>query len=347
MTVQKERAPILSDRLMGVIQTQTEIAKLGLDLGGVMSFVAERAQMLTAADGAVVELAEQDDMVYRASTGIAEGQLGLRLKRVGSLSGLCVKEGKPLRCDNADEDARVDREACQRVGLLSMLVFPLQHQETVVGVLKVVSKRATAFGDQDLLILELMSGLIAAAMFHATQYHSNELFQRATQDALTGLPNRALFFDRLRHSLPQARRNRQRVGVLYIDMDGLKQINDELGHRAGDAALRELGQRIVGALRQADTAARLGGDEFAVIMAKVSNSEGASLVAKRLTERIEQPFRFEGRELRLAASVGIALFPDDSEELEPLLETADRNMYVSKRDRKQQSLVNQPVKLIL
>lgn len=109
-------------------------------------------------------------MVYRAACGSAESQLGPRLKRAGSLSGLCVETGNALRCDNAETDTRVDREACRRVGLLSMLVAPLTHHDTVVGALKVISRHVNAFGDDDLEILELMSELIAAAMFHAAQY---------------------------------------------------------------------------------------------------------------------------------------------------------------------------------
>lgn len=334
MAVEDDKPQPIADRLLGIIKTQTEIAKLGLDLGGVMALVAERAQKLTLADGAVVELAEGDEMIYRAACGSAEAQLGLRLKRAGSLSGLCVELGKALRCDNAETDARVDREACRRVGLLSMLVVPLKHHDTVVGVLKVVSRGVNTFGDSDIEILELMSELIAAAMFHATQYEANELFQRATQDALTGIANRALFFDRLRQGLVQAKRASQRLAVLFLDMDGLKQINDEHGHRAGDAALKELARRIKEALRQADTAARLGGDEFGIILTQLEHRSGAMLAAQRLVERIERPFLFEHHKLTLAASIGLAFFPDDGEQMDSLLEQADQSMYAEKRLRK-------------
>lgn len=335
MSEQNDKPSLLTNRLMGIIKTQTEIAKLGLDLGGVMALVAERAQQLISADGAVVELAEGDEMVYRAACGSAELQLGLRLKRAGSLSGLCVETGKVLRCDNAETDTRVDRDACRRVGLLSMLVVPLTHHDTVVGALKVISRHADAFGDSDVEILELMSELIAAAMFHATQYEANELFQRATRDALTGVANRALFYDRLRQHLAQARRNSHRVGVLLLDMDGLKQINDEYGHRAGDASLQELVRRIKGALRQSDTVARLGGDEFGIILPAIDHPSGTTLAAERLVRQIESPFLFEHHKLTLAASIGLSLFPDDGEPIDVLLEKADQSMYAEKKLRKQ------------
>lgn len=110
--------------LLEIIRTQTEIAKAGMDLGNVMALVAERTQQLTNAVGAVVELAEGDDMVYRAASGSAASQLGLRIGREGSLSGLCVRERKILVCDDSETDERVDREACRKVGLRSMIVVP-------------------------------------------------------------------------------------------------------------------------------------------------------------------------------------------------------------------------------
>lgn len=324
-------------RLMGIIKTQTEIAKLGLDLSGVMTLVAERAQEMTAADGAVIELAEGDEMVYRAACGMAAPQLGLRLGRAGSISGLCVEVGKPLRCDDAETDTRVNREACRKVGLLSMLVVPLSHHHTVVGVLKVISRRVSAFRDGDVEILGLMSELIAAAMFHATQYGADELFQRATRDALTGIANRALFFDRLRQGLAEANRTSRRLAVLFLDMDGLKEINDEHGHRAGDAALQEFAHRVKDGLRQTDTVARLGGDEFGVILLQINHRSDAALAVGRMVERIEPPFLYESHKLTLAASIGMSLFPEDGEQMDSLVEKADRAMYEEKRLRKRRS----------
>ena len=156
----------------------------GLDLGDVIALVSTRAQQLTRASGAVVELAEGDEMVYRATSGIAAQHLGLRLKRKNSLSGLCVAEGRPLCCDDSDTDDRVDRTACRKIGLRSMIVVPLRHHDVVVGVLKVMAGAPHAFDDSDVHILGLMSDLIAAAMFHAAK--TSELFIQATHDAMTG-----------------------------------------------------------------------------------------------------------------------------------------------------------------
>ncbi|WP_247878215.1 sensor domain-containing diguanylate cyclase [Azospirillum sp. TSO22-1] len=320
--------------LMEIIRTQTAIAGFGLDLGGVMGFVSERVQALTGATGAMVELAEGEDMVYRAASGMAGGQLGLRLKRAGSLSGLCVEQGAILRCDDSDADARVDREACRRVGLRSMVVAPLVHNGSAVGALKIASPVPAAFTDRDIRVLELMSGLIAAAMFNAVQHETSELYHRATHDALTGLANRALFYDRLRQNLALAGRQSSLIGVLNVDMDGLKAINDQHGHRAGDAAIREAAARIRATLRQSDTAARLGGDEFGVILYGVQDRDSAASKAERIAAEIRQPFAFEDRALPLDASVGVAVFPHDGEEMDALIEKADQSMYAVKRTRK-------------
>jgi diguanylate cyclase (GGDEF)-like protein len=322
-------------RLLEVIRTQTEIARLGHDLGSVMDLVAERTQQLTGADGAVVELAEETDMVYRAATGSATAHLGMRLARDNSLSGLCIAAGAPLNCVDSETDPRVNVEACRKIGLRSMIVVPLHHHNTVVGVLKVLSSRPNKFDDDDLHLLGLMSGLIAAAMFHATRLGASELFIQATHDALTGLPNRALFFERLQLCLAQARRENRRFGVLNLDMDGLKQINDNLGHRAGDAALQAFATRLRQCARAVDTVARVGGDEFAVILSQVESRDVAATCVQRYADAIRsEGFAFENTPLPLDASIGQALYPDDAEDLASLLDRADQAMYATKRAKK-------------
>ncbi|RNF85240.1 sensor domain-containing diguanylate cyclase [Montanilutibacter psychrotolerans] len=327
----------MSERLLEVIRTQTEIAKLGLDLGHVMDLVAQRAQLLTGAGGAVVELAEGEDMVYRATSGMAAPHLGFRLRRGNSLSGLCIREGHPLYCEDSEIDPRVDLPGCRQIGLRSMIVVPLRHHDAVIGVLKVLSNTPAAFDETDLHILGLMSDLIAAAMFHASKYETSELFHQATHDALTGLPNRALFFERLHLCLAHAQRNSNRFGLLNLDMDGLKPINDRLGHRAGDAAIREIAQRIRQVTRGSDTVARLGGDEFGVILCYVDDHEGALAHAQRLAEQICQPFEFEQEIIALDASIGVAVFPEDGQEIDALLDQADQSMYATKRSKQRPS----------
>lgn len=319
--------------LREIIRMQTEIAKLGLDLGGVVNQVVDRVQALTNAGGAIVEFAEGHEMVYRGVSGVAEPLLGIRTRREGSLSGQCVRQGAILRSDDIETDARVDAEPCRQVGMRSMLIAPLNHNGDVVGVLKIVSTSANAFSTRDARVLEMMSELIAASMYFSARNEANPLYIQATHDSLTGLANRALFYDRLRQHLNLARRESDGFAILNIDMDGLKLINDEFGHRAGDAAIRETACRITKISRRADTVARLGGDEFGVILADVKNRLGALAVADRINEEVRMPYEFEGRNLALDVSIGIAVCPEDGVEVESLIESADQSMYAVKRTR--------------
>jgi diguanylate cyclase (GGDEF)-like protein len=334
MTTKAQEGRISPSQLLGIIQGQTEIARLGLDLNGVMEFVVQQARLITGAAGAVVELADGEEMVYRAVSGMAKGQLGLRIPRKGSLAGRCVEMACPLRCDDSETDPHVNREACRRVSLRSMAVVPLLYHGEGVGVIKILSPDPNVFRDGDVDALVLMSGLIAASMFHAAKFGADELFLRATRDGLTGLANRALYYDRLRHAIAQAQRNSHRVGVLMLDMDGLKQINDRYGHRAGDAAIQEFATRISQDARQSDTVARLGGDEFGIVLSEVEDRDSACLASRRISERSEGPFQFAGELLEMGASIGVAVYPDDGDQPDALVEKADQSMYVMKRQRK-------------
>ena len=320
------------EKLLEVIAIQTEVARLGLDLGGLMSLVVQRTLSLVGADGAAVELAEGEDMVYRATAGMAHGSLGLRLKRGSSLSGLCVRQGRALHCDDALADPRTDRAACEKLGLRSMVVVPLRHNGETVGVLKAMSAQVAHFNDRHFALLALLSDLVAAAMYFATRYAPGELFHKATHDGLTDLPNRSLFLDRLRSSLAQAERDGQPLAVLMLDLNGLKPINDNHGHRAGDAALLEFAGRLNASVRQSDTAARLGGDEFGVLLRPLAADGGLEATLARLRQQLNGSFQFEECRLPLAASMGAACFPEDGADLAQLLELADQRMYRQKRD---------------
>ena len=319
--------------LMEIIRMQTEIAKQGLDLSGVVEAVVNRIPTITNAEGAIVEYTEGDEMVYRGASGFARPLLGAHAKRDASLSGLCVRLGQVLRSDDIQLDPRVDLAPLQQVGVRSMVVAPLKHDGSVVGVLKIVSSETHAFTARDVRVLELMSELIAAAMYYAARNETNALYQRATHDALTGLANRTVFFERLRLRISPGRRQIGPLSILLIDMDRLKRINDTFGHRAGDAAIRETALRISRIPRRSDIVARLGGDEFGVILGEVSEINDLLAIVDRVASETDQPFRFEGQVLDLTASIGHARFPDDGTDVDFLLEAADRSMYRMKRSR--------------
>ena len=154
----------------------------------------------------------------------------------------------------------------------------------------------------------------------------------AFYDSLTGLANRALFLDRLRHTSATKARAGEQLAIAFIDLDHFKIINDTLGHRTGDAVLVEVAQRLAGCLREADTLARLGGDEFVVLLEGVQSERDAELVAAKLMEALHAPLRIAGNEINLTASIGVALgSPGDSEDSAALLARADTAMYRAKQ----------------
>lgn len=323
-----------SDRLLQIVRMQSEIARFGLDLGGVMQFVVDHVPALIAADGAAIELAEGDEMVYRAGSGMAAPQIGLRLKVANSMSGRSVITGEILRCDDSETDAGVDRAATRAVGLRSMIIVPLKHRDSTVGILKAMSAQPDKFTDADVAVLGMLCEIVAASMHFSTLYSRDDLFIRATQDGLTGLGNRALFMDRLRTVLAHSVRTGTPFSILIIDLDGLKAINDNIGHRAGDAALVEFASRLKAAARGTDIAARLGGDEFALLLTPIRGQTGVDEVIQRLRSTLSGGMVFEGRHLSLRASMGAATAPMDGQDMLALLELADQRMYADKRQRK-------------
>ncbi len=161
--------------------------------------------------------------------------------------------------------------------------------------------------------------------------HQSEVNEhQALHDALTDLPNRTLFHDRVGQALAVAKREHIPVGVMIMDLDRFKEVNDTLGHASGDELLKQAGDRLREALRESDTVARLGGDEFGVLLPKVVDSAAAVSVARKLRKALEAPFTIHGLALQMEASVGIALYPEHGEDVHSLLQRADVAMYVAK-----------------
>jgi len=172
-----------------------------------------------------------------------------------------------------------------------------------------------------------------AAMFvdvAALKQHEETMRYRAHYDAITGLPNRMLLTDRLAEAIKEARRHGAQIGFLMIDLDRFKQVNDEFGHSAGDTLLRDLAARLVGCVRDHDTVGRLAGDEFAIVLKDVAHGKDIAPVAEKLVQTLAEPYRIEGAEIQCSASIGIAVYPSDTEELDGLQRYADMAMYRAK-----------------
>ncbi len=160
-----------------------------------------------------------------------------------------------------------------------------------------------------------------------------DLTRIALRDPLTGLGNRMLFFEQARLLAAQARRDKTGFCLIYIDIDGFKPVNDTLGHHIGDRLLEEIGKRINNRVRGSDVVARLGGDEFAIILSRIEGLDDARPVVEQLTLALCRSYEIDDKFIKIGASAGVAIFPDDADNIEDLVQLADARMYENKAHR--------------
>ncbi len=173
--------------------------------------------------------------------------------------------------------------------------------------------------------------VLAIADVTETRRLTEQMSYLATHDPLTGLPNRVLLEDRLRHAIDRAKRENTFLGVLFVDLDQFKTVNDGLGHSAGDALLKLVGQRLKDVLREADTVARFGGDEFVIILENITEMPSINTILKKLQAQFDRSFRIEAHELQVSCSIGVVVFPRDGDNVESILKNADTAMYRAKQ----------------
>lgn len=239
-------------------------------------------------------------------------------------------------------------EALQR-GYGSVITLPLRDGENSHGVLSIYASDPNAFDAEEVELLKGLADDLAygiAALRTREQHRMSEekLAYQAFHDILTGLANRAMIMESLEFALARARRFRGSAAILFIDLDDFKLVNDTLGHGAGNELLRQVAERLRKAIRETDIVARQGGDEFIVLMASDGSKERrpgataaenrfgaeAAAVARRIIERMKQPFLLQGQEAYVGATIGISLFPDDAGDALTLLQHADSAMYRAK-----------------
>lgn len=213
-------------------------------------------------------------------------------------------------------------------GYRGLLAVPIKDtQQPLHGVVALLLREKE---ELDLAREVLLSASRMATVALKNNRMQDELFRRAHQDSLTNLPNRALFADRLQQALARAGRSRGRVGLVCIDLDGFKEINDRYGHGTGDLLLREVAHRLSSLIRKADTVARIGGDEFVASIGDVREREDLANLCQSLSRLLGEPYSFGGVTLRITASIGAAMFPEDAASGEDLTRHADLAMYRAK-----------------
>ena len=181
-------------------------------------------------------------------------------------------------------------------------------------------------------VLMRVRNMLEVRLLHQAARNQGKMLESlALKDPLTGLANRRLLAERMSMALVHARRNKSTMAVVYLDLDGFKQINNTLGHGAGDALLKMVAGRLVATVREEDTVARLGGDEFIMALWNVTGTDDAAKVALKVVEAVSQPYGIEGHTVRITTSAGIAIYPVHGEDADTLMKNADLALYEAKR----------------
>ncbi len=242
------------------------------------------------------------------------------------------KKGSPVRTTGFRKTI-YENEAANPHNLYRWHLVSLVPSESLNSYSQKLRMKSLAFGAGILLFVAAGSWIIALGVTKRHIYQA-QLKEMALYDPLTELPNRRLFFDRLSMILEVSRRNKQMFGIVYMDLDGFKNVNDSLGHEAGDELLCKIAQLLNVTFRKSDTIARLGGDEFAIIIGELDSAKEAETVAEKLLSTLAKSNQFTAGNVNVGASIGISLFPVDSDEAEELVRLADKSMYISKRKGK-------------
>lgn len=316
------------DLLAALVQAQLELARIGPDFGELLQQLAARAALLAQADGAVVELVEDEEIVYRATFGMADPQMGLRMPIQGSLSGLCLSSNLPAVCTDSETDARVNLEACRRVGLRAMTIVPMAFDEQPAGVLKLMWREPRSF---DLFETETgmaVASMAAALMYHAALQGGEELRRRVTSDPATGLPNRAYFYELLRQRLAQAETGTAQLGIVLLSVgEPEKPLAMPEAGRAD--AIKEISRRIVNECRPGDVVTRIGPGLFALLLSVAGRRSVVLSQATRITQAITSEalaVSLRLPPLPLPVATAIALYPDNGRTVGELLYAAQAGL---------------------
>ena len=313
-----------------VIRTMCE--KLGWDCGARWRWDAQ-ARVLRCSESWSVDAKEVRGFVAAsAEQTLAPGSDGAIVRKVW-------KTGESTWVsDVAKEPGFLRAGVAAWAGLNSGVAFPIRIGGKLDGAMEFYTRSVR---QPDPALLRVLDSIgLQIGQFIARKAAQEQLQQLAHFDYLTGLPNRNLFNQLLAHALEKAKRRETRLGLLFIDLDGFKQVNDRFGHDAGDHLLATFAERLGASLRSSDivarpgsaeVAARLGGDEFVVLIEDVNDPSELEIVAQRILEAAAKPFDLAGAEGRVGASIGIGIFPDDGTDLDALVKSADAAMYAAKQ----------------
>jgi diguanylate cyclase (GGDEF)-like protein/PAS domain S-box-containing protein len=247
----------------------------------------------------------------------------------GGLIRRVLSTGEPNWIADVTEDPSFRRgPEAAKAGLRGALAFPIRFGGETLGIMEFFSRASRA--PDEVLIQSTRSIGSQIGQFMARKQAEARVLRLAHYDELTGLPNRSMFHQRVVRALGRARRRARQLAILFIDLDRFKNINDTLGHDAGDRVLDEIASRLRGCLRETDTVGRLGGDEFVVLIEEVADPAQVALVAQKVLAEVARPIVLDQQEVHITASIGISTYPADSEDMQNLMKNADISMYRAK-----------------
>ncbi len=328
-----------------LVELTSDMLSAELDERFYQQLMERAIELVPDAEGGSMVLWNDEAGRYRF---VAARGFDLEALRTIELSPAQLDRSDPPRVERIrvhETDGRLDDETLQRfrhAGRLEdirmTLSVPITAGGRARGFLNLDNFRDDdAFGPEAIEVAEALAVQVGLA-FQRLQLEASLRQERAKyehlagHDALTELPNRRLFHDRLQRALARASRRDARVGLVYVDLDEFKRVNDDFGHAVGDALLAAVARRLEDAVRAEDTVARLGGDEFAVVLSEVSGASDASAVAEKLRAALSDPFELDGALVHLRASVGPAVYPTDGADPDALMRAADAAMYRTKQD---------------
>ncbi|MFO1400919.1 MAG: EAL domain-containing protein [Steroidobacteraceae bacterium] len=328
------RAVDAMEERLAALAALGEIDRLLLESGeleGALEAVLARVCQVTSCHGATVALLDPDAPGYARAYLVAADGAAQPVSRIAAdpeMLEFLAEHPEGVTVARCEPERHSVLEPLRALGAEFFWVWPVMSQQRVAAVLAagyrstpLVAPEVAGFGTQCAQRLGVRL---------SNSVRDEQLYRQAHFDALTTLPNRLLFRDRLSQELATAAEGMQRGALMYVDLDHFKKINDTLGHGAGDQLLVIVAQRLRSCVKDGDTVARLGGDEFTVILRNVGSADATQQVATRIIDALQQPVHMSGRDHYVRASIGITLFPDDGTAIDELMRNADLAMYQAK-----------------
>jgi diguanylate cyclase (GGDEF)-like protein len=299
-----------------------------VDIDRIVAIALARMKGVVRADWRIVLLSDgADDGCFRvhAPEGPAEWNGSTETVSTGDLTRLAGASKGLVIAPDATSQWLAPLFAA---GALAAFLLPIRLEGRLAGVIVLGHRAAIVPDDDERRLVQDLGDRVAVAL--ATAARDRELYRRAHYDPLTNLPNRTFFLDELARELARAERQSKKLAVLFVDLDGFSDVNDSLGHAAGDELLVRAGERLRACVRKADLVARLGGDEFTAVLPDMREASDAATVAQHLITALSQPYDIGHGDTFVAASVGIAMYPEDATTAPELLRHADMAMYRAK-----------------